>query len=91
MGDLLGLDRLDALEVGLKPLTDVRNVRKVVEGWSQVEIEKNRLDKLLEDQRRLRAEVVTTIEALIKELSGSLRVARSVGRGRRGDAGDTSC
>ncbi len=70
VGDLLGLDRLDALEVGLKSLTDVRNVRKVVEGWSQAEIEKNRLDKLLEDQRRVRVEVVTTIGALIKELSG---------------------
>ena len=69
VGDLLGLDRLDALEVGLKPLTDVRNVRKVVEGWSQAEIEKNRLEKLLEDQRRVRAEVVTTIGALLNELS----------------------
>ena len=70
VGDLLGLDRLDAIEVGLKPLADVRNVRKVVEGWSEAEIEKNRLDKLLEDQRRVRAEVVTTIGAAIKELLG---------------------
>ena len=70
VGDLLGLDRLDAIEVGLKPLADVRNVRKVVEGWSEAEIEKDRLDKLLEDQRRLRAEVVTTIGAAIKELFG---------------------
>ena len=49
VGDLLGLDRLDALEVGLKPLTDVRNVRNIVEGWSQAEIEMNSVDKLLED------------------------------------------
>ena len=70
VGDLLGLDRLDALEVGLKPLTDVRNVRKVVEGWSQAEIEKNRLDKLLDDQRKVHAEVDATLREAIKELSG---------------------
>ena len=82
VGDLLGLDRLDALEVGLKPLTDVRIVRKVVEGWSQAEIEKNRLDKLLEDQRRVCAEVVSTIGEAIKELSGvckALKVPVEVG------------
>ena len=81
VGDLLGLDRLDALEAGLKPLIDVRNVRKVVEGWSKAEIEKTRSDKLLEDQRRVRAEVVTTIGALIKQLSGlceSLEVSLGV-------------
>ena len=70
VGDLLGLDRLDAIEVGLKPLADVRNVRKVVEDWSEAEIEKNRLDKLVEDQSRVRAEVVTTIGAAIKKLFG---------------------
>ena len=70
VGDLLGLDRLDALEEGLKLLTDVRNVRKVVEGWSQAEIEKERLDKLLDDQRRARAEVAATLEKAIKEISG---------------------
>ena len=82
VGDLLGLDRLDALEVGLKPLTDVRNVRRAVEGWSQAEIEKNRLDKLLEDQRRVCAEVVTTLGEAIKELSGickTLEVSVEVG------------
>ena len=69
VGDLLGLDRLDAIEVGLKPLADVRNVRKVVEGWSESEIEKTRLDKLLEDQCGSRTEVLTAIEAAISELS----------------------
>ncbi|WP_428102951.1 AAA family ATPase [Candidatus Rariloculus sp.] len=70
VGDLLGLDRLDALEAGLKPLTDVRNVRKVVDGWSQTEIEKNRLDKLLDDQQSARAGLAETLENAIKELSG---------------------
>ena len=82
VGDLLGLDRLDALEVGLKPLTDVRNVRNVVEGWSQAEIEKNRVDKLLEDQRRVSTEVVTALGEAINELSGvckTLKVSVEVG------------
>ena len=70
VGDLLGLDRLDALEAGLKPLTDVRNVRKIVDGWSKDEIEKNRLDSLLEDQQRARAGVAETLQNAIKELSG---------------------
>lgn len=69
VGDLLGLDRLDALEAGLKPLVDVRNVRKVVDGWSQIEIEKNRLDRLMDDQRRLRVEVVKTLKNALEELA----------------------
>ena len=69
VGDLLGLDRLDALEAGLKPLIDVRNVRKVVDGWSQAEIEKNRLDKFLDDQWRARAGVAEALQNAIKELS----------------------
>ena len=79
VGDLLGLDRLDALEVGLKPLTDVRNVRKIVEGWSQAEIEKNSVDKLLEDQRRVCAEVVTTLGEGDQGAFWSLQDAQSVG------------
>ena len=69
MGDLLGLDRLDALEMGLKPLTDVRNVRKVVDDWSQVEIEKTRLGKLLDDQRTGRAGVAKAVTNAFQELS----------------------
>ena len=41
-GELLGLARLDALEAGLKPLGDIRNLRKIVEQWSAAEIEKDR-------------------------------------------------
>ena len=54
VGKLLGLDRLDALEAGLKLLADVRNVRKNVEGWLAAETEKSRLDRLLSDQRKVR-------------------------------------
>jgi DNA repair protein SbcC/Rad50 len=69
VGDLLGLDRLDALEAGLKPLADVRNVRKVVDGWSQIEIEKNRLDRLMDDQRRLGVEVARKLKNALEELA----------------------
>ena len=69
VGDLLGLDRLDALEVGLRPLTDVRNVRKVVDGWSQVEIEKDRFGGLLDDQRTARAGVAKALKNALQELS----------------------
>ena len=54
VGKLLGLDRFDALESGLKPLADVRNVRKCVDGWPVAENEKLRLDRLLSDQRKMR-------------------------------------
>lgn len=69
VGELLGLGRLDALEMGLKPLTDVRNVRKVVDDWSQVEFEKTRLGKLLEDQRTARTGVAKVLSEAIQELS----------------------
>jgi exonuclease SbcC len=58
VGDLLGLDRLDALEAGLKPLGDVRNLRKVVESWSAVEIEKDRREQFVSD----RTEALTSID-----------------------------
>lgn len=65
VGKLLGLDRLDALEAGLKPLTDVRNVRKNVDGWLVAENEKSRLDRLLSDQRKVR-------DALDKQIASTL-------------------
>ena len=62
---LLGLDQLDSLEAGLKPLADIRNVRKNVDGWLAVENEKSRLDRLISDQRKGR-------DALNEEIQNSL-------------------
>jgi len=59
---LLGLDRLDALELGLKPLADIRNVRKITNGWQKAENDKSILDRqLLEniETRNLRHKQVT--------------------------------
>jgi len=68
VSDLLGLGRLDALEAGLKPLADVRNVRKVVDGWSDAEIEKNRLQKNLDDQRQTRTALMRNLTESLAEL-----------------------
>ena len=69
VGDLLGLDRLDALEAGLKPLTDVRNVRRVVDGWLQAESERRHLDSLRKDQEKARIDVADTLQAAMEELA----------------------
>ena len=82
VGKLLGLDRLDALEAGLKPLIDVRNVRKTVDGWIAAESEKSRLDRLLADQRKNREIIDDQIVAALAELTGicaALEVAVEVG------------
>jgi DNA repair protein SbcC/Rad50 len=69
VGALLGLDRLDALEAGLKPLADVRNVRKNVDGWLAAENEKSHLDRLLSDQRKTRDALNEQISSGISELA----------------------
>lgn len=70
VGKLLGLDRLDALEAGLKPLVDVRNVRKSVDGWLAAENEKSRVEALLSDHRKnhdaLDGEVKLAIDELVR-------------------------
>lgn len=68
VGKLLGLDRLDALEAGLKPLVDVRNVRKVVDGWLAAENEKSRIDRLVTDQRKTRAATDESLKTTLSEL-----------------------
>lgn len=69
VGELLGLHRLDTLEAGLKPLADVRNVRKNVEGWLAAENEKLGLDRQMSDQRRLRDTLNEQIRTKVNELA----------------------
>jgi DNA repair exonuclease SbcCD ATPase subunit len=66
---LLGLDRLDALEAGLKPLVDVRNVRKIVDGWLAAENEKTRLDRMLVDQNKTRDALNEQVGTSLSELA----------------------
>jgi exonuclease SbcC len=81
VGKLLGLDRLDALEAGLKPLADVRNVRKTVDGWQTAENERSRIDRLLSDQRKSQkleqeqiASALTDLATITTELGLSVEV-----------------
>lgn len=69
VANLLGLDRLDALEAGLKPLADVRNVRKNVDGWQAAENERSRLDQMLSDKRKARDGLNQQIRIAFGELA----------------------
>lgn len=66
---LLGLDRLEALEAGLKPLADVRNVRKIIDGWASADNDKSRLDRLLSDERKTRDELNEQIQSTMGDLT----------------------
>ena len=68
VGDLLGLDRLDALEAGLKPLHDVRNLRKEVTQWSQVEYERDRNLRSSNDSKASLASVSESLNSGLAEL-----------------------
>ena len=76
VGELLRLDRLDAIETGLKPLGDVRNVRKIVDGWSENELEKSRLDALIKDQN---LSLLQIMEDIGVQMSGIGKVADTLG------------
>ena len=69
VGKLLGLERLDALEAGLQPLADVRNVRKITQGWSVAETQKTRIERLLDGQIKTRKATAERIDADIKRLA----------------------
>jgi exonuclease SbcC len=68
VGDLLGLDRLEALEAGLKPLGDLRNLRKVVESWSAAEIEKDRREQLVSNKKESLASIEQVVKSYLSEL-----------------------
>lgn len=68
VSSLLGLDRLDALEAGLKSAQDVRNLRRVVDRWSHVEKEKERLEALVNAQRSNKTPIVQALAARRLEL-----------------------
>jgi DNA repair exonuclease SbcCD ATPase subunit len=70
--ELLGLDRLDAIETGLFPVGDIRNLRKTTELYGQVEYEKSRLDRTLAEHRRKRDEVLSAIAQAMAQLSAAL-------------------
>jgi len=84
VGKLLDLDRLDALETGLQPLADVRNVRKITTGWSAAETEKARIERLLDSGIRTRKAAAERIDADINRLTalcGGLGIGAPVSEG----------
>jgi exonuclease SbcC len=68
VGNLLGLDRLDALEAGLKPLGDVRNLRKAVDSWAPAENERDRREQFVNDRKQVVSSLDKSIEASLDEL-----------------------
>ncbi|NTI24192.1 AAA family ATPase [Rhizobium rhizogenes] len=73
VSSLLGLDRLDALEAGLKSVHDVRNLRRVVNQWSHAEKQKERHESLIEAQRSNKVPIAKTLAACRLELTGILK------------------
>ena len=69
VGKLLDLDRLDALEAGLQPLADVRNVRKITSAWSVAETEKARVERLLDSGVRTRKAAAERIDEDVRRLA----------------------
>ncbi len=74
VNELLGLDRLDAIETGLLPVADIRNLRKTTERYGQVEYEKSRLERTLSEHRGKRDEAVKAIGAALDELNAALEL-----------------
>jgi exonuclease SbcC len=70
--ELLGLDRIDAIEEGLQPVADLRNLRKTTDLLGQVEIEKARLERELTDHRRTRDAAVASIQTALSDLNNAL-------------------
>jgi exonuclease SbcC len=69
--ELLGLDRLDALETGLAPVGDIRNLRKTTERYGQVEFEKSQLERSLTEHRRTRDAAQKALDAALAELNAA--------------------
>jgi exonuclease SbcC len=70
VGDLLGLDRLDALENGLRPFHDLRNLRKEVSQWSLVEDERDRNNRSVNGRKAGLESVSASVKGILNELQG---------------------
>ncbi|MCK1464886.1 AAA family ATPase [Bradyrhizobium sp. 2] len=71
VSEMLGLDRLDAIETGLAPVGDIRNLRKTTERYGQVEYEKSQLDRSLTEHRRTRDAAEKALDAALSELNNA--------------------
>lgn len=71
VGELLGLDRLDAIDAGLKPLHDLRNFRKIADGYGGAETERTRSERLVADHRRNLDVIGTALAEAIADLAAA--------------------
>ncbi len=69
--ELLGLDRLDAIETGLEAVADLRNLRKTTAVYPQVESEKQRLDRQISDHQQARAAAQRALTAALAEMNAA--------------------
>jgi exonuclease SbcC len=67
----LGLDRLDALEIGLEPIRDLRNARRIAKSYDDVDRETKRLDA---EQKQARTEL-GGVEGALKISQSELELA----------------
>lgn len=66
--ELLGLDRLDAIETGLNPVADLRNFRKVNPTYGPVESEKQRLDRMISDHHQAHTAAQKALAAAMTDI-----------------------
>jgi exonuclease SbcC len=67
--ELLGLDRLDAIETGLGPAGDIRNLRKTTDRYAQVEGDRSQLERTLAEHRRTRDAAQQALTAALSALN----------------------
>lgn len=72
--ELLGLDRLDAIETGLLPVADLRNFRKSSAAYAPVESEKQRLDRLIADHQQARNIAERALTAALSEINAAWKL-----------------
>ena len=68
VGTLLGLGALDALEAGLSPVGDVRNIRRLAPDWGNRELERDRIQRLLAEHDNDRRRHVDALGEALKDL-----------------------
>lgn len=69
--ELLGLDRLDAIENGLAAVADLRNLRKTTALYPQVESEKQRLERQMGDHQQARAAAQRALAAALGDMNAA--------------------
>lgn len=75
--DLLGLDRLDALQVGLRPARDVRNLRQIAPNMRSLDERRNLSDRTLKSSKTALDEArkrLAQIEAALNDCLASVEM-----------------